>query len=268
MPELAEVEYFRKRWDPALNQKIERVVLRDKSRLLRGVDTALLTKTITGSKFLGSEAAAKQMLFRFSGGAWLGIHLGMTGELKLPHPDYLPAKHDHLVLYTPKHALVFTDFRQFGRIQFAVGTEAPDWWTSIAPAVTSPAFSVKAVAEFLTRRKRTPIKAVLLMQEQFPGIGNWMADEILWRAEIHPKRLAGSLNEVEVKALHRETRWVAREALKIIGTHWGDLPKSWLFHHRWEKGGICPKTKVPLKREQIGGRTTCWSPGRQKLGRG
>lgn len=265
MPELAEVEYFRKRWDPALKKKIDRVVLRAGSRLLRTVDTELLTQKLTGATFLNSEAAAKQMVFRFSGDAWLGIHLGMTGDLKLHEPGYQPAKHDHLVLYTRDHTLAFSDPRMFGRVQFSVSAEPPEWWSSIAPAVISPAFSVKAVAEFLARRKRAPIKAVLLMQERFPGIGNWMADEILWRAEIHPKRLSGSLNEAEVKALHRECRWVAREALKIIGTDFGDLPQSWLFHHRWEKGGVCPKTGVPLKREEIGGRTTCWSPGRQTL---
>lgn len=265
MPELAEVEYFRKRWDGALKKTIDRVVLRANSRLLRGVDTALLTQTLTGATYLGSEAAAKQMLFRFSGEAWLGIHLGMTGELKTSTADYLPAKHDHLVLFTREQALVFSDFRMFGRIQFSVGAKPPEWWTSIAPAILSSEFTVKAVADFLSRRKKSPIKAVLLMQERFPGIGNWMADEILWRSEIHPKRPAGSLSEDEVKVLHRETRWVAREALKIVGTDFGDLPKSWLFHHRWEKGGICPKTGIPLKREEIGGRTTCWSPGRQKL---
>ncbi len=265
MPELAEVEYFRKRWDPALNQTVARVVLQAGSRLLRGVDTELLIQTLTGATFLSSEAAAKQMVFRFSGDAWLGIHLGMTGDLKLREPDYPPAKHDHLVLHTRAQALVFSDPRRFGRVQFSVTPQPPDWWRSIAPAVLSPAFSVKAVADFLTRRKGAPIKAVLLMQERFPGVGNWMADEILWRAEIHPKRLSGSLNPPEIKALHRECRWVAREALKIIGADFGDLPQSWLFHHRWEKGGVCPKTGVPLKREEIGGRTTCWSPGRQKL---
>lgn len=265
MPELAEVEYYRKRWDPALKEKIARVVLRPASRLLRGVDTALLSRCLTGARFDSSAAAAKQMLFRFSGDAWLGIHLGMTGELKLLPPDYLPAKHDHLVLFTKAHALVFSDFRQFGRIQFFVGADAPEWWSSIAPAVLSSEFTVGAVSEFLQRRKRAPIKAVLLMQERFPGIGNWMADEILWRAAIHPKRAAGSLGAEEVRALHRETRWVARQALRTIGETMADPPRSWLFPHRWENGGVCPRTGVPLKREQIGGRTTCWSPGRQKL---
>ncbi|PTY04962.1 DNA-formamidopyrimidine glycosylase [Opitutaceae bacterium EW11] len=265
MPELAEVEYYRKRWDPALGQTVARVILRPASRLLRGANPKHLSEALTGAVLESSAAAAKQMLFRFSGDAWLGIHLGMTGELKLAAPEYLVGKHDHLVLFTAQHALVFSDFRQFGRIQFSVGPEAPDWWTSIAPPVLSSEFTPEAVAGFLRRRQRAPIKAVLLMQERFPGIGNWMADEILWRAEIHPKRPAGSLSPDEIQALWREARWVCREALRTVGQDLRDPPRTWLFPHRWENGGVCPKTGVPLVREEIGGRTTCWSPGRQKL---
>jgi formamidopyrimidine-DNA glycosylase len=103
------------------------------------------------------------------------------------------------------------------------------------------------------------------MQERFPGIGNWMADEILWRAAIHPKRPSGSLTAGEIKTLHRETRWVAEHALKTIGETFKDPPKTWLFPHRWENGGKCPRTGALLVRETIGGRTTCWSPARQKL---
>ncbi len=103
------------------------------------------------------------------------------------------------------------------------------------------------------------------MQERFPGIGNWMADEILWRAAIHPKQAAGSLTVAQTKALYREIRWVCREAMKIIGKNFSDPPDSWLFNHRWEKGGTCPRTGAKLQHATIGGRTTCWSPARQKL---
>jgi formamidopyrimidine-DNA glycosylase len=111
------------------------------------------------------------------------------------------------------------------------------------------------------------------MQERFPGIGNWMADEILWRAALHPKRLAGSLSPAEVRTLRRECRHVARLALATIAGQ-GDtlppdlnvhIPQTWLFWHRWENNGRCPKTHTPLAREVVGGRTTCWSPARQKL---
>ena len=274
MPELAEAEFYRKRWDlAAKGQTIVGIHTRDGKKLFRSIPLARFKRALTGARFLSSTAAAKQMLFRFSGDIWLGIHLGMSGELSVEPPDYVTRKHDHLALRTRRHTLVFTDPRMFGRIQFHHGTEAPGWWTRIAPAILSPAFTHAALVSFLKRRARTPIKAVLLMQERFPGIGNWMADEILWRAAIHPRRLAGSLGPIEIRKLWRECRAVCRLALRTISGDGGKLPpdlnvhipNSWLFNHRWADGGRCPKTKRPLMREEIGGRTTCWSPGRQKL---
>ena len=269
MPELAEVDFFRKRWNPGLGHKIERVLLHGKSGVFKTTDAKLIVQHLTGATLLSSKAAAKQMLFHVSGDGWLGIHLGMTGELGVRPAGYTPQKHDHLVLVQKKQSLVFSDFRMFGRVQFSVRPTAPAWWTDIAPPVLSKLFTIEAVAVFLLRRARTSIKAVLLMQERFPGIGNWMADEILWRAAIHPKRPAGSLTAGEIKSLHCETRWVADHALRIIGDAktdtFPDPPKTWLFRHRWENGGKCPKTGAILVRETIGGRTTCWSPARQKL---
>lgn len=274
MPELAEVEFYRKRWhEAAVRQKITAVLTHDGKKLFRSAPARQIKQALTGSTLLRSEAAAKQMLFHFSGNSWLGIHLGMSGELFVQPSGYTPGKHDHLVLVTPRHALVFRDPRMFGKVEFTQSNTPPAWWTRIAPSILSPAFTNAVVAAFLKRRAKAPIKAVLLMQERFPGIGNWMADEILWRAAIHPAQPAGSLNAAEVKILWRECRQVCRLALRNIAGHGGKLPPdlnvnipdSWLFNHRWENGGRCPKTGVLLVREEIGGRTTCWSPARQKL---
>lgn len=276
MPELAEVEFFRKRWHfAAVGERIVRVLTHDHKKILRRVDLPDFRRALIGATLESSTAAAKQMLFRFSGDAWLGIHLGMSGELSVAPAHHVPGKHDHLVLMTARHALVFTDPRMFGRVDFQVGPEPPPWWTRIAPAILSPAFTVAGVAAFLQRRRRAPIKAVLLMQERFPGVGNWMADEILWRAAIHPARPAGSLNPREVATLWRECRRVCRHALdKIAGRGRAlppdlnaHIPETWLFRHRWRPGGTCPKTGKPLAHATIGGRTTCWSPARQKLPR-
>lgn len=269
MPELAEVEYYRRRWDAGLGARIETVLLHPKAGVFKTSDPALIVSHVAGAKLVSSEAAAKQMLFRTGKDGWLGIHLGMTGELTIRPAEHTPRKSDHLVLVQRDRALVFTDPRMFGRVQFHVGSNAPEWWSSIAPALLSEEFTIGAVTSFLRRRTRTPIKPVLLMQERFPGIGNWMADEILWRAALHPKRLSGSLTAPEIATLHREIIWVTERALKIIGAAdtpvTPDPPKTWLFPHRWENGGACPKTGAPLVREEIGGRTTCWSPARQKL---
>jgi formamidopyrimidine-DNA glycosylase len=272
MPELAEVEFFRKRWSAGHGAKVLAVRLHEGKKVFRDCDPALLRRQLTGAKLIDSETAAKQMLFRFSGDNWLGVHLGMSGETRVEPPDYVTTKHDHFILVQKQRQLVFNDPRMFGGVRFHHGKTAPAWWTKIAPAILSSAFTVEAVADFLRRRARAPVKAVLLMQERFPGIGNWMADEILWRAAIHPQRLAGSLTPAEVRTLHRECRKVCRLALDTIAGQGAYLPpdlnahipKTWLFWHRWEDGGRCPRTGRPLTREEVGGRTTCWSPARQK----
>lgn len=137
-----------------------------------------------------------------------------------------------------------------------------------SPSLLSSEFSVTALAEFLRRHRRAPIKAVLLLQDRFPGIGNWMADEILWRAGVHPALPAGGIPPHETRRIHREIRAVVRTALATVGEGQRDLPRTWLIHRRWNDGERCPRTGVPLVRETIGGRTTCWSPGRQKAPRG
>ncbi|MGH8021083.1 MAG: DNA-formamidopyrimidine glycosylase family protein, partial [Opitutaceae bacterium] len=202
---------------------------------------------------------------------WMGVHLGMTGELRVEAAGWCGGRHDHLVLHQAQRTLVFFDPRMFGAIDFEPGEEPPLWWRERPPEILEAGFTRKKVAQFLARRGRAPIKAVVLMQEQFPGIGNWMADEVLWRAGIHPARAAGSLDEKEIAQLFRALRFVCRGALRSIvpeanGT-WGDPPKGWLFHVRWKPGGVCPATGAKLKHDTIGGRTTCWSPKKQKLER-
>lgn len=257
MPELAEVEYFRKRWNPGLGGKILRLEIHASTRLFRGIDPVLMQKTLTGSRLRDSEARGKQMLFRFDR-ATLGLHLGMTGELRLEPAGFCPGKHDHLVMFQKERTLVFADPRQFGRVIFQPGRTDPAWWTALPPDVLSKEFSQVALTAFLVRRKAAPLKAVLLMQERFPGVGNWMADEILWRARLHPATRVGKVSDPG--ALWKTIRTVCRDALRVIGTDWNDPPDDWLFPHRWQDGGFCPRCGGDLRRDPVGGRTTCWCP--------
>jgi formamidopyrimidine-DNA glycosylase len=263
MPELAEVEFNRRIWDPGLGQRVLEVRLNAKARVFRNADTAELASALTDATLKGSAARGKQMAFRFGVSGWVGIHLGMTGALRVEPSGFEPGKHDHLALRQRGRWLVFTDPRQFGLVRFSPGAETPAWWSALPPEVLDRAWTLEGLREFLRRRKGSPIKPLLLDQEQFHGVGNWMADEILWRAEIHPRRLAKSLSKEEIKRLYEQTRFVCRGALKSIGQRGGDPPRGWLFHARWQDGGLCPKTGVPLIREEIAGRTACWSPGRQ-----
>jgi formamidopyrimidine-DNA glycosylase len=257
MPELAEVEWFRRKWNCGLHQRINRVAIHEHVRNFRFGDPALI-KSLTGSRLQCSEARGKLMLFRFSGNKWLGIHLGMTGHLRVEKVDFKPPKHDHLVLFQSKRALVFTDPRQFGAVRFHDGKEPPPWWQALAPSVLSPDFTAKSVKAFLARHPRLPIKGTLLLQSGFPGVGNWMADEILWQARIHPKTLTKKLDDKAARNLWRHTRNICRKAIHAIVEQESEPLASWLFHQRWSRKGHCPRHRTPLSRATIAGRTTVW----------
>ncbi len=260
MPELAEVEYFRRQWDPGIGNKVLAVKIHPRKRIFRETDTTALVRRLTGARFLRSVARGKQILIEFSGDNLLGLHLGMTGHMRIEQPNFRAGKHDHLVLKQAKRALVFRDSRQFGRVRFHHESGAPEWWRFNIPEIVERGFDQKFVDEFLHRHRKAPIKAVLLMQNGFPGIGNWMADEILWRTKIHPAKRSGKLTVKNRAALLKESKFVARESLRTLARDYSDPPKTWLIHQRWKAGGLCPKHKIKLRRATIGGRTTAWCP--------
>jgi formamidopyrimidine-DNA glycosylase len=103
-------------------------------------------------------------------------------------------------------------------------------------------------------RGSAPIKARLLDQGAIAGIGNLLADEILWRARLDPRRAAGELSLEELDRLRRELRAATRAAIRLGGAHTGDL-----IAHR-TRGGRCPRCGTALERATVGGRTTFWCP--------
>lgn len=264
MPELAEVEWYRRQWDVARDDVIVDLALHSRNRVFRGTSTRDLQRRLVRAKYLTSDRRGKRMLFRFSDENSLGIHLGMTGKIHVEPPTFRPTKHDHLVLYQRDRALVFTDSRQFGRVRFHHGVEEPIWWKADAPEIMSPEFNREFLERFLNRHRKAPIKAILLLQTAFPGIGNWMADEILWRAKILPSRRAHSFRGHERAALLRETKFVVRRSLETLGKDFSDPPRGWLIHQRWSRTGVCPRHRTPLRHATIGGRTTAWCPRCQK----
>jgi formamidopyrimidine-DNA glycosylase len=264
MPELAEVEWFRKQWNPALGAEIVDLSLHAQNRVFRGENVGELQERLIGEKLLGSDRRGKRMLFKFSGDNFLFIHLGMTGKIRIESANYRPAKHDHLVLVQRERELVFTDSRQFGRIRFHHGRDEPDWWKSGAPEIDSPAFDQGFMDRFLDRHRNAPIKAALLMQNGFPGIGNWMADEILWRAKVLPSKRIRKLTANNRSALFRGTKFVVRRSLETLGKDFSDPPGNWLIHQKWKRDRVCPIHRTPLRHATVAGRATVWCSKCQK----
>ena len=256
---------------PGCGDSIVDVSLHGGKYVFRGTNTRSLRENLIDQKLLRSTRRGKQMLFAFFGNnpeiigarenvrSWLGIHLGMTGSTHIESADFRPGKHDHLVLYQRKRALVFTDPRQLGHVRFHHGSDEPGWWKGDAPEIDSNKFDQKFLDHFLDRHRKAPIKAVLLMQRGFPGIGNWMADEILWRAKVLPSRQAERLTTRERAAIFRAAKFVVRRSLETLGKDFSDPPRNWLIHQKWKRAYL-PRHRVLLRHATIGGRTTAWCP--------
>jgi formamidopyrimidine-DNA glycosylase len=108
------------------------------------------------------------------------------------------------------------------------------------------------------RGSAAPLKARLMDQGRLAGVGNLMADEVLFRAGLDPARGAGSLDEVELRRLHRHLRATVGDLLSRGGSHLGDLGPARVA------GGRCPRDGAPLLRRTIGGRTTWSCPRHQR----
>src|SRR4051812_6116338 len=213
MPELAEVEWYRKQWDAGRGHEVIAVRLHPGKYVLRGLNERALQTDVSGKTLVGSGRHGKQMMFQFSENHYLSIHLGMTGKTHVEPATFKPGKYDHLVLFQKERALVFTDPRQLGRVRFHGGPDLPDWWKTAPPELSSREFDRVFFDGFLAQHAKAPIKAVLLMQSGFAGIGNWMADEILWRAKVLPSKRIFRLTTVERQRIFRTTKFVVKRSL-------------------------------------------------------
>ncbi len=101
-----------------------------------------------------------------------------------------------------------------------------------------------------------PLKARLMDQERLAGVGNLLADEILWRAGLAPGRRT-PLSGDELRGLHKEIRATLRQLDRHGGSHTGDLMEE---RHAV---GRCPLDGAELQRDVVGGRTTYWCPRHQ-----
>lgn len=159
--------------------------------------------------------------------------------------------------------IVFTDPRRLGRVWLGPSPEEDKRVKRLGRDAFDDLPTERELLELFGRR-RISIKAVLLDQGVLAGIGNWIADEVLYQSKLAPTRSAASLTPSEVKALRRAIRAVLARAVKVGADH-HRFPKTWLFEHRW--GGTRGAEQIAgqrIVRETVAGRTTAWVPTRQK----
>lgn len=281
MPELPEVEtvcrVMRRTLEGKRIASVE--VVRDPI-VFSGHEPAAVEKALKGRVVESVGRRGKFFWLTLSGdGPTVFGHLGMTGWIRevgeegtrlMGHGDAPFDDEDGrprflrlLVRTAGGRGIAFTDARRFGRIWISPSPATDRRLKRLGPDALDELPDVEALLEKLARRK-VAVKAVLLDQGVISGIGNWIADEVLYQAKISPKRRASSLKKAEVVTLRRVILRVLTLAVKVGSDH-RRFPKNWLFEHRW--GGTRGAARIgrhAIVREIVGGRTTAWVPSVQR----
>jgi len=274
VPELPEVETTRRLIaDRALHRRIVDVDDSDgyvrRPHALGELRSALIGRSLTAAhrrgKTLWLETSGTAGAAA-TGGPELGIHLGMTGRIVVTGPDGTVAEAGDQGRYdTRPHqaewsrfALTFADGsrlalidpRRLGRVWLNpdIGALGPDA-TQVSPAQFRT----------LITTGTTTVKARLLDQSRIAGIGNLLADEILWQARVSPLAAVDSLSAAEVNRLYRALKSVLESAIGNGGAHTGEMIAA---RH---PGGTCPRDGAPMAHGTVGGRSTWWCSREQAL---
>lgn len=255
MPELVEVESYRRLAQGAIGRLIAGVVAPDAWYLKGGLTADVLVGALARRWFTAARRRGKLLLLDVSGGGpTLGLRFGMSGRLLVDGVATVDG-----LLYTSNRELEHWDrfalrFADGGDLRVRDprrlgGVVLDPLEAGLGPdALTATLGDLRAALAGSV----APLKARLLDQARVAGVGNLAADEVLWRAGLDPARAAGSLAPNELRRLHRHLRQSLVDFAARGGSHTGDLQS----HRR--PGGTCPRDGTPLQRRTIGGRAT-WS---------
>ena len=282
MPELPEVETIVADLRPHLaGRTIVRCELAFPT-IVRHPEPEEFVDSIAGMRIQAVDRRGKYILIRLSahatpsppsattptpwGGVDLVVHLGMTGQLRLFDPVTPLEKHTHAVFTLDDgRQLRYRDPRRFGRL--LLGTEdgllTAKKMPRLGPEPIDPDFAAEELYRRLKRR-RAPLKAVLLDQGAVAGVGNIYADESLYRARLRPSRIASTVSKQSARRLHQAMRESLQLAIVNRGSSvdtyrdaWGEVggqQEKLLVYGR--AGEPCFTCGRPLSSMRIAGRTT------------
>lgn len=279
MPELPEVETVRRVFDRVLTGKMiveaevapDEIVLKGAAPegLVSRLEGAIVTGTGRKGKYFWIELGDRGVIFGHLGMAgWVReigastIRLREHGDAPLDDENGRPKFLKLRLRAEDMREVVMTDGRRLARLWAGESVENDEKLLALGSDCWTDLPTSGELFETLRKRKAS-IKSILLDQKVFCGVGNWIADEVLYHAGIAPKRLGSSLTLTEVEVLREKLWWIIDLAVNV-GADKEQFPEDWLFHSRWggAKGEELFLGEL-LVREPVGGRTTAWVPSRQ-----
>ncbi|KAJ5183601.1 Ribosomal protein S13-like H2TH [Penicillium capsulatum] len=252
-----------------------------------GTSAAEFQQAMQGKKIVGAGQQGKYFWITMSSPPHAVMHFGMAGWLKIKDQDTYyyrsdkpadkewPPKYWKFLLETsdePKTEAAFVDPRRLSRVRLVdcpaddIRNHTPLKENGPDPVADKDQMTESWMIEKL-KSKRVPIKALLLDQANISGIGNWMGDEILYHAKIHPEQYSNTLSDDQIKTLHSSISYVCSTALEVLADS-EKFPEHWLFKHRWGKGKKNQPAVLPngdkITFVTVGGRTSAVVPAVQK----
>ncbi|MHC4320491.1 MAG: Fpg/Nei family DNA glycosylase [Planctomycetota bacterium] len=278
MPELPAVERGRRLAQRvARGRRITKVSCARDRIVFDGVSPDRVRTALTGRTVRAARRWGKHIWLELDRRPWPCFHFGMTGAFRargIPplrlimgppaDEDVWPPRFTKIRLWlSGGRELVMTNTRRLGRIRLRddPAREPPIGELGFDPLLDLP--TAGWLADRLGRRK-APIKAVLLDQAFAAGVGNWIADEVLYQARIDPSARANTLTLPDVRRLRGRLKHVIQTAVEVDGVS-ARFPKRWLFHHRWGKDRDAVTARGErIEHVTIAGRTTAWVPQVQR----
>lgn len=260
MPELPEVQNYKVYIDStSLHQKITAIDCRD-DRLLKK-PLADFQEHLIDREFTGTTRIGKYLFLETTGEKVLVMHFGMTGRPDYYKDDENRPEYGHIQLsFDNGFHFSFINKRKFGWLDLADSVKA--YKEELGLSDDARDLSLADFKKSLENRK-THIKPILMDQSVAAGVGNWMADEILFQARIHPKMRVADMSNEGLERIYNSMKLVIEVAIEN-DAHYADFPEDFLIHNR-KDGGKCPHTGNYIQKTKVGGRTTYFCPEWQKL---
>ncbi|MEX2126548.1 MAG: bifunctional DNA-formamidopyrimidine glycosylase/DNA-(apurinic or apyrimidinic site) lyase [Woeseia sp.] len=270
MPELPEVETSRRGIAPWLEQQqVRRVTVRE--RRLRWPVPVEIDRDLPGKFIRSLRRRAKYLLFETDGGT-LMLHLGMSGSLRIVHPDEPAGKHDHVDIEVANgKALRFRDPRRFGSLLWTDDPAGHPLLRNLGPEPLSDTFDGRYLWR-AARGRRISVKQFIMNAGVVVGVGNIYASESLFLAGIHPKRRADRIALRRMLTLADAIRSVVDRAIEAGGTtlrdfHGGDGEPGYFRQELgvYGRDGLpCLICKKPVSAIVLGQRSTFYCSNCQR----
>ncbi|CAJ2661396.1 unnamed protein product [Trifolium pratense] len=278
MPELPEVEAARKAVeDNCIGKKITKCIVADDSKVIDGVSHSDFEASVIGKTIVAARRKGKNMWLQLDSPPFPSFQFGMAGAIYIKgvavtkykrsavnDEDEWPSKYSKFFIQLDDGLeLSFTDKRRFARVRLLKDPTSVPPISELGPDALFEPMTLDVFTERL-HKKKTEIKALLLDQSYISGIGNWVADEVLYQARIHPRQIASSLSAENCSTLHKSIKEVIEKAVEV-GADSSQYPTNWIFHSREKKPGKAFVDGKQIDFITAGGRTTAYVPELQKL---